>query len=442
MDEDYEIRGVFFDISKAFDKVWHEGLVFKLKQNGISGNLLNIFEDFLRNRKQRVVLNGQTSNWENIHAGVPQGSILGPLLFLIYINDLAENLSSNPKLFADDTSLFSVVRDLNTSAIEINDDLKKIEAWAHQWKMSFNPDPLKQAQEVIFSRKRNKPHHPDIIFNGNPVKKSSYQKHLGMFLDSKLDFDEHIKGVFEKTSKSIGLIRKLRNFLPRPSLLQIYKSFVRPHLDYGDIIYDKAFIGYFQKKLESIQYNAALAITGAIRGTSREKIYSELGLESLQDRRWYRKLCVFYKILNNMSPKYLSDIIPSTTRRYSSRNANNIPLVRANTNYFMNTFFPSTITEWNKLDLSIRKSTSLNIFKSRLLRFVRPLENSVFTCHNPIGIKYLTSIRLGFSHLRYHKFKHGFLDAFDPLCSCSTAIENTSFTVPTFQLLEIPFSMK
>ena len=132
MDEGYEIRGVFLDISKAFDKVWHEGLVFKLKQNGISGNLLNIFEDFLRNRKQRVVLNGQTSNWENIHAGVPQGSILGPLLFLIYINDLAENLSSNPKLFADDTSLFSAVRDLNTSANEINDDLKKIETWAHQ----------------------------------------------------------------------------------------------------------------------------------------------------------------------------------------------------------------------------------------------------------------------------------------------------------------------
>ena len=135
-----------------------------------------------------------------------------------------------------------------------------------------------------------------------------------------------------------------------------------------------------------------------------------------------------------MSPAYLSDIIPSTTRRCSSRNANNIPLVRVNTNYFMNTFFPSTITEWNKLDLSIRKSTSLNIFKSRLLRFVRPLENSVFTCHNPIGIKYLTRIRLGFSHLCYHKCKHDFLDAM--LCSYSTGTENTvnyflhcSFTV-------------
>ena len=162
--------------------------------------------------------------------------------------------------------------------------------------MSSNPDPLKQAQEVIFSRKRNKPHHPDIIFNDNPVKvlpKNIWVCFLGMLLDSKLDFDEHIKGVFDKTSKSICLILKLRNFLPRPSLLQIYKSFVRLHLDYGDIIYDKAFIGSSQKKLETIQYNAALAITEAIRGTSREKTYSELGLESLQDIPWCRKFCVF-----------------------------------------------------------------------------------------------------------------------------------------------------
>ena len=159
------------------------------------------------------------------------------------------------------------MRDLDTSSNEINDDWKKIEAWAHQWKISFNPDPLKQTQEVIFSQKRNKTHHLDIVFNGN-------------------DFDEHIEGVFDKTSKPIGLIRKLQNFLPRPSLLQIYKSFVRPRLDYGDIIYDKVFIGSFQKKLESIQYNGALAIAGAIRGTCREKTYSELGLESLQVGRW------------------------------------------------------------------------------------------------------------------------------------------------------------
>ena len=146
-----------------------------------------------------------------------------------------------------------------------------------------------------------------------------------------------------------------------------------------------------------------------------------------------------------MSPKYLSDIIPGTTRRYSSRNENNIPLVRVNDNYFMNTFFPSIITEWNKLNLSIRNSASLNVFKGRLLQFVRPLENSVFTCHNPVGIKYLIRLKLGFSHLRYHKFKHGFLDAVDPLCSCSTAIENTVhyfFHCPNFSTTRNTFLNK
>ena len=121
-----DVRSVFLDISKAFDKVWHEGLIFKLKQNDISGELLHILSDFVSSRKQKVALNGQNSSWTNVHAGVPQGSILGPLLFLIYINDLSDNLTSNAKLFADDTSIFSVVHDVNTSAKELNDDLKKV----------------------------------------------------------------------------------------------------------------------------------------------------------------------------------------------------------------------------------------------------------------------------------------------------------------------------
>ena len=141
-DEGFDVRSVFLDISKAFDKVWHDGLIFKLKQNGISGSLLNLLSKFLRNRKQRVVLNGQTSFWADVNAGVPQDSILGPLLFLIYINDLADGLSSNAKLFTDDTSLFSV-HNANTIANELNNDLDKISGWAYQWKMSFNPDPSK-----------------------------------------------------------------------------------------------------------------------------------------------------------------------------------------------------------------------------------------------------------------------------------------------------------
>ena len=118
--------------------------------------LIDLLSSFSSDRKQRVLLNGQTSEWQNVTIGIPQGSILGPLLFLIYINDLSGDLSSKAKLFADDTSLFSVTHDITTSANELNNDLKKISDWAFQWKMSFNPDPSKQAQEVIFSTKLKK----------------------------------------------------------------------------------------------------------------------------------------------------------------------------------------------------------------------------------------------------------------------------------------------
>ena len=114
---------MFLDISKAFDKVWHQGLLYKLKHNGISGNLLETLTDLLKDRKQRVVLNGKSSSWANVEVGVPQGSILGPLLFLIYINDLSDNLSTNVKLVADDTSLLSVIHDITTSSCDLNYDL-------------------------------------------------------------------------------------------------------------------------------------------------------------------------------------------------------------------------------------------------------------------------------------------------------------------------------
>ena len=135
----------FLDISKAFDKVWQDGIIFKLTQIGISGNLLKLLRDFLGERKKRVVLNGQASTWTNVTAGAPQGSILGPLLFLIYINYLSEGPSTNAKLYADDAFLFSVIHDSQTSANVLNKDLEMIHNRAFQWKMNFNPDPKTQA---------------------------------------------------------------------------------------------------------------------------------------------------------------------------------------------------------------------------------------------------------------------------------------------------------
>ena len=144
--------------------MWHDRLVFKLQENGISGKLLPLLIFLKKSRKQRVVYNGQQSSWRDVNARVPQGSILGSLLFLVYINDLSNSLKSNPKLFADDTSLFSVIHDVNSSQIDLNEDLDKINNWAYQWKMSFNPDPSKKAQEVIFSREVNNVLHPPLTF--------------------------------------------------------------------------------------------------------------------------------------------------------------------------------------------------------------------------------------------------------------------------------------
>ena len=133
--------------------------------------------------------------------------------------------------------------------------------------MNFNPDPSKQAQEVIFSRKLQKTNHNQVYFNHNSVKQVPSQKHLGMYLDIKLNFQEHLNNVLSKVNKTIGLLRKLQAFLPCQYLVTVYKAFTRLHLDYGDIIYDQTYNESFHQKMESIQYNAALAITGAIRGT-------------------------------------------------------------------------------------------------------------------------------------------------------------------------------
>ena len=204
-------------------------------------------ESFLHNRRKRVVLNGQSSSWLSIRADVLQESVLGPLFFLIYINDLPEGLNSEVKLFADDTSLFSIVNCVNTSASTLNSDLIKLQDWAYQWKTSFNPDRTKQAQEIFFSRKKNATTHSALFFNNSEIKLSSNQKHLGLTLDSKLSFNEHINDQINQANKGVGLLRKPKRILPRNSLLTIYKSLIRPLLDYANMNYDQPSNASFSK---------------------------------------------------------------------------------------------------------------------------------------------------------------------------------------------------
>ena len=288
------------------------------------------------------------------------GVSIGATVFSHYINDLPERLNSEVTLFADDTSLFSIVNCVNASPSTLNSDLLKKQDWEYQWKISFNPDRTKQAQEIIFSRKKNATTHPPLFFNNSEIKLSSNQKHLGLTLDSKLSFNEHINDKIHQANKGVGLLRKVQTILPRSSLLTRYKSFIRPLLDYADVIYDQPSNASFAKKIESVQYNAALAITGAIKGSSREKLYQELGLEYLYRRRWVRRLCLLYKVLSTGQPTYIYDFLPPL--RSFRRHVNSFNLVCRKSEYFKNSFIPNIIYEWNKLDPDIRSSTSETYF--------------------------------------------------------------------------------
>ena len=437
-----EVRAVFLDISKAFDKVWHDGLIFKLKQNGISGRLLKFFENYLLNRKQRVVLNGSCSNFSLIESGVPQGSVLGPLLFLIYINDLERNIKSNVNFFADDTMLFSIVKDPVISASDLNHDLDIIYQWAHQWKMEFNPDPTKQATEVLFSCKKSRPHHPQLTFNGTVVEKENEQKHLGLILDSSLSFDKHLDEKMRKAKKIVGMLKHLSNFLPLKTLDQMYKALVRSHLDYCDIIYHMPAVlnqpplgvtlNSQMEKVERIQYQAALAITGAWQGTNRSKLYEELGWESLSDRRMCRRILQIHKIINEKTPSYLKDKLPPNHRPFLFSVFREI---NCRTNRYSNSFFPDAIASWNKIITDFEDFPSMYTLKRHIISFFRPKPKSIFGLHDPLGLHYLFQLRMSLSPLRSHKRRFNFIDTPSDICHCNQGTEDTTHFIslcPTY----------
>ena len=442
-----EVRSVFLDMSKAFDKVWHEGLIFKLKQNGIDGNLLKLLENYLSGRTQRVLINGTESSWGEIKSGVPQGSVLGPLLFLIYVNDLEKGIHSSIKFFADDTSLFSTANDPNVTALELNHDLKLISDWAFQWKMCFNPDPDKPAEEVLFSQRKDNVEHPPLFFNNSVVKRVDSHKHLGLTLDSKLNFRIHINEKISKARKWIGIIKQLSSYIPFNSLVQIYKMHIRPHLDYCDVIFhipiltndfdSSMSLNFSMGILERTQYQAALAITGTWKGTNRNKIYEELGLETLDHRRYFHQLVLIYKIVNALTPLYLKDPIP-LRNRFSHRLPSYIPTMPYRTDRYLKSFFPNSIKSWNNLDLNVRNAPSLAIFKKRLINLIRPPKKEIFNITNRKGLQWIFQLRVGLSDLKKHKSNHNFKDITDDSCSCNTGTETTEhflLSCPNYILL-------
>ena len=416
LDQKKEVRLVFCDISKAFDKVWHDGIIFKLRKLGIKGALLSWFHDYLSNRQQRVIVRGQNSIWGVLKAGVPQGSVLGPLLFLVYINDIVEGLNCQIKLFADDTTLYVTYNDSKQAQTVLNDDLAKISEWAKQWVVTFSPSKTK-AMTVAYKKSHPEP----LTFDNTLLDEVKEHKHLGLTICSNLSWSSHIDNIISDTSKMSDVLKNLKYDLDRHSLEKIYFSFIRPKLEYASHIWDNC-SKKDSDKLEQFQLEIARTVTGARRGTSREMLYNELKWERLSSRRENVKLVNMHKIVHDNAPTYLCNLIPKDieTNRYNLRNQGNIKIPRTRTETFKKSFIPSATNLWNNLP-SNQKLLDYDNFKDSL----KPDDtaNKLYYLGSRANNVKHTQLRLNCSKLNGHLYLLHVLD--NPSCPCGSNNEDS-----------------
>ena len=410
------MRLVFADISKAFDRVWHAGILHKLKNNGITGSLNEWFSDYLTDRKQCVVINGHSSEYGTIEAGVPQGSVLGPLLFLIFIDDIKEGLESKISLFADD-SLFYMVSNLhNTNKDVLDRDLIRIDTWSKQWLVTFS---IQKTCDMSLSLRPTAAVPMPLSFSGANLKSVSVHKHLGLTFSSDLKWNNHVDDINARADKRLCQLEALRFKLNRKTLEILYISYIRPIVEYSDVAFDNISDGD-NTRLERIQKRAGKTVSGAIKGTAYAKILSKLGWESLQARRERRKLILFADIVHGNAPSYLQqDLSPSvqlrTQNRYQLRNRSDLSQFHTRTETFRNSFFPSTTNNWNSTDETIKNIDDRNNLKSYLYRSLPNKISYFYMYSRRINIT-LARIRMQCSELLYHLYQNHVADS--PNCPC------------------------
>jgi len=416
-----DIQLVFCDQSKAFDKVWHPGLIYKLQTFGISGPILEWFNSYLSNRRQRVVIANATSTWKTIKSGVPQGSILGPLLFLIHINDIIDGIESHIKLFADDTSLFITIdNDEDRCSAQLNRDLEKINQWAKSFLVTFNHEKTKS---LFISLKQNV-NTLDLIFDNCRLESVEAHKHLGITFNNKLTWADHIDNVYTSANIKVVLLAKLKYILDRKTLFNMYTTFVRPCLEYGNVIWNSCSEAE-SDKLESIQRRAMRIITGCITRTSTQLLYQETGLETLAIRRERHILLLFHKIVNGNIPPYLEELKPilnEIRHQKNLRSNNNFSAPSCRISKYQQSFLPNAIKLWNQLPPDAKRLVNYNAFKCYL-------EKDLFR-YNPLFNLGNRHVNIIMSKLRTKSILNGHLFKLnltnDPTCQCGYFFEDNN----------------
>lgn len=361
---------VYLDLAKAFDTVDHDILIHKLSLYGVCDSSLNWFKSYITNRVQRCIVNGHLSEQRSLKCGVPQGSILGPLLFLIYINDLPCCLEhSNARLYADDTNITTT----GSSIVEITNsaeaDLQNIKEWLIANKLSLNVTKTEQmfigSDHNLSKIREDTP----ILLDKKPIKRVKASKSLGIYIDERLSWHDQINEMSKKITKAIGGLRQVRQFVPVQTAIIMYKSLIQPLFDYCDIVWDNMPLTTGER-LQKLQNRAARVITCQSYEVRSNDILQQLGWKTLAERRYIHKAKMMFKIFHGNAPSYLMECFTKSTvnNAYDLRNRDNcLVLPKPRTEYLKKSFQYAGAKLWNNLPPDIRSQNNFSTFKREII---------------------------------------------------------------------------
>ena len=372
LDSGSSLDAIYLDFSKDFDSVPHLRLLEKLKSFGIMGNLWKWIEDFLLGRRQRVCVNGSVSEWSSVSSGVPQGSCLGPVLFVLYINDLPDIVSSLCQMYADDTKVFSCV-DSEEQKKKLQCDLDNLVEWADTWQLRFNAEKChvlhlgSKNQRYAYSMKKHD------CSEYVELAKSEEEKDLGVIVDAGLTFSKHIEKQVNKANKIVGLIRRSFTHLNTISMKQLFTSLVRPHLEFGNVVWSPM-SKKSVKLIEQVQHRATKMIPGLKNYTYEERL-EKMKLPSLRYRRKRGDLIEVYKFTHghySIKSNLLQLDKGTRTRGHSFKLVKRSCRLNIRQHFFCNRI----TNTWNNLPSEIVNAPSINAFKARIDKF---FEDEIYT---------------------------------------------------------------
>ena len=353
---------IYLDFQKAFDKVPHQRLLLKLKAHGIGDSITDWIEQWLTDRRQRVVVDGEVSNWKSVLSGVPQGSVLGPILFLIYINDLDDSITSNVLKFADDTKLF---RKVNTDGDKqhLQNDLDRLVKWSEKWQMLFNFGKCKCLHTG--HRNLNVNYRMGDTVLGTTVK----EKDLGVTISADMKVSEQCGIAASKGNQILGLIRRNITYKGKKLIIPLYKAIVRPHLEYCI----QAWRPYRKKDIDTLEriQRRATKMIPELRDLSYEERLKECGLTTLETRRLRGDQIEVFKILNGY--ENIDRNMFFSLKKDSRTRGHEVKLVKdqCRLDIRKHSFSQRTINEWNKLSTDCVTASSVNMFKNKVDTYLR-----------------------------------------------------------------------